>query len=117
MRGQSGWAAEMESKACLVSLSNSIRTLPFSRILSRVREGDKARNQRTPGRAGGVRGGGGMEIQINGDPKEIAAFVVGLQERHKKEVSLSAAICQAAAEGEAVRLQGDRVGRNFQESG
>lgn len=75
----------------------------------------KRRNPRPPGR--GVRGGGEMEIQINGDPKEIAAFVVGLQERHKKEVSLPAVICQAVTEGEAVRLQGDRVGRSFQESG
>ena len=30
-----------------------------------------------------MRGGGGMEIQINGHPKEIAALVVGLQERQE----------------------------------
>lgn len=44
-------------------------------------------NYRIPGRrAGGMRGGEGLELTIKGDAKEIAALVLELQERQVEEL-------------------------------
>lgn len=55
-------------------------------ILPRAAGRDKRGNERTPGRAGGVRGGEGLEVTIKGDAKEIAALVLELQERQVEEL-------------------------------
>ena len=48
-----------------------------------------SKDEEPPGRrAGGVRGGEGLELTIKGDAKEIAALVLELQERRKQEIKL-----------------------------
>ena len=52
-----------------------------------------------------------MELTIKGEPKEIAALVVALQER--REANRPEVLSSALLIGPAVHLSGEKVGRSF----
>lgn len=52
-----------------------------------------------------------MELVIKGDPKEIAALVVALQER--REANRPEVLSSELLKGEAVHLSGEKAGRSF----
>ena len=62
-------------------------------------------------RPGGVKGGEILELVIKGDPKEIAALVVEIQER--REANRPEVLSSELLKGEAVHLSGEKVGRSF----
>lgn len=51
-----------------------------------------------------------MELVIKGNPKEIAALVVALQER--REANRPEDLSSELLKGEAVHLSGEKVGRS-----
>lgn len=52
-----------------------------------------------------------MELVIKGNPKEIAALVVEIQER--REANRPEVLSSELLKGEAVHLSGEKVGRSF----
>lgn len=52
-----------------------------------------------------------MKLTIKGDPKEIAALVVEIQER--REANRPEDLSSELLKGEAVHLSGEKVGRSF----
>ena len=52
-----------------------------------------------------------MELVIKGDPKEIAALVVEIQER--REANRPEDLSSELLKGEAVHLSGEKAGRSF----
>lgn len=52
-----------------------------------------------------------MELTIKGEPKEIAALVVALQER--REANRPEVLSSELLTGPAVHLSGEKVGRSF----
>lgn len=66
-----------------------------------------AHGQKTRGREGGEI----LELVIKGDPKEIAALVVEIQER--REANRPEDLSSELLKGEAVHLSGEKVGRSF----
>lgn len=63
--------------------------------------------QKTRGREGGET----MKLTIKGNPKEIAALVVEIQER--REANRPEDLSSELLKGEAVHLSGEKVGRSF----